>query len=119
MKHTYRIKQNYEFRRLYRRGNSVATPYLVVYAMKTRRKVNRIGLTVTPKLGGAVVRNRIKRLLREAYRLNEDKICQSYDFIFVARSKMIGAKCQKVEREILRAMKQLGLLIEEHGGEDA
>ena len=84
--------------------------------MKTRRKVNRIGLTVTPKLGGAVVRNRIKRLLREAYRLNEDKICQSYDFIFVARSKMIGAKCQKVEREILRAMKQLGLLIEEAWG---
>lgn len=119
MKHTYRIKQNYEFRRLYRRGNSVATPYLVVYAMKTRRKVNRIGLTVTPKLGGAVVRNRIKRLLREAYRLNEDKICQSYDFIFVARSKMIGAKCQKVEREILRVMKQLGLLIEEQGGENA
>lgn len=119
MKHTYRIKQNYEFRRLYRRGNSVATPYLVVYALKTRRNINRIGLTVTPKLGGAVVRNRIKRLLREAYRLNEDKICTSYDFIFVARSRMIGAKCQKVERELMRAMKQLGLLIKQDGGEKA
>ncbi len=119
MKHTYRIKQNYEFRRLYRRGNSVATPYLVVYALKTRRNINRIGLTVTPKLGGAVVRNRIKRLLREAYRLNEDKICTSYDFIFVARSRMIGAKCQKVEKELMRAMKQLGLLIKQDGGEKA
>ena len=51
MKYTYRIKQNYEFRRLYRRGQSAATPFLVVYAMKTRRKVNRIGLTVSPSWG--------------------------------------------------------------------
>lgn len=116
MKHTYRIKQNYEFRRLYRRGKSFATPYLVVYALKTRRNVNRIGLTVTPKLGKAVVRNRIKRLLREAYRLNEDKICQSYDFILVARSKIVGAKCQKVEKELLKAINQLGLLKEQREG---
>ena len=70
MKKTWRIKQNYEFRRLYRRGKSVATPFLVLYALKNRRRINRIGLTVSPKLGGAVVRNRIRRLLREASRLH-------------------------------------------------
>lgn len=117
MKKTYRIKQNYEFRRLYRRGASSANPYLVVYALKTHRKVNRIGLTVTTKLGGAVVRNRIKRLLREAYRLNEDKICKGYDFILVARSKMIGAKCQTVEKQLMLAIKQLGLVDKQEGGE--
>lgn len=109
MKSIYSIKENYEFRRLYKRGNSFATPYLVVYALRTRRGVNRIGLTVTPKIGKAVTRNRIKRLLREAYRLNQDKICKSYDFILVARSKIVGVKCQRVERELVRAVKELGL----------
>lgn len=117
MKHTYRIKQNYEFRRLYRRGKSAATPFLVVYALKTRRPVNRIGLTVSPKLGGAVVRNRIKRLLREAYRLHEHEISTSYDFVIVARSRMAGTNCARTERELMRAMKKLGLV--ENGGEKA
>ena len=117
MKHTYTIKLNYEFRRLYRRGKSAATPFLVVYALKNRRPVSRIGLTVSPKLGGAVVRNRIKRLLREAYRLHETEIMTGYDFILVARSRMVGAKCARVERELLRAIGQLGLLCPENGGE--
>ena len=117
MKHTYRIKQNYEFRRLYQRGKSAATPFLVVYVMKTHRMVNRIGLTVSPKLGGAVVRNRIKRLLREAYRLHEHEIKKGFDFVIVARTRMVGTDCSRTERELLRAMKKLELL--ENGGEKA
>ncbi len=117
MKKTYHIKQNYEFRRLYRKGKSAATPFLVVYALKNRRPYNRIGLTVTPKLGGAVVRNRIKRLLREAYRLHEAEIMTGYDFILVARSRMVGTDCHRTERELLRALKKLGLLQAQDGGE--
>lgn len=117
MKHTYRIKQNYEFRRLYRRGKSAATPFLVVYALRNRRPFNRIGLTVSAKLGGAVVRNRIKRLLREAYRLHEQEIYKGYDFVIVARSRMVGVDCSRTERELMRAMKRLGLV--ENGGEKA
>lgn len=114
MKKTWRIKQNYEFRRLYRRGKSAATPFLVLYALKNRRNMNRIGLTVSPKLGGAVVRNRIKRLLREAYRLHEQQIKTGYDFVLVARQRMTWATCAQTEQELLRAVRQLNL--EENGG---
>lgn len=118
MKHTYTIKENYEFRRLYHRGKSAATPYLVIYAMKTKRRVNRIGLTVSAKLGCAVERNRVKRLLREVYRLHENEISVSYDFIIVARSRMVGATYAQTEKAFLRAMKQLGLIsLTENGGE--
>ncbi len=114
MKKTWRIKQNYEFRRLYRRGKSVATPFLVLYALKNRRRINRIGLTVSPKLGGAVVRNRIKRLLREAYRLHEHELKTGYDFVLVARQRMVRANCAQTEQELLRAVRKLGL--DENGG---
>lgn len=110
MNQTCTLKQNYEFRRLYRRGKSAATPFVVVYALKNKRPHNRIGLTVSPKLGGAVQRNRCKRLLREAYRLHEAEIQTGYDFVFVARSRLVSADCAKTERMLLRAMKDLGLL---------
>lgn len=117
MNETYTLKENFEFRKLYRRGKSAATPFLVVYALRNRRPVNRIGLTVSAKLGGAVQRNRCKRLLREAYRLHEAEFKTGYDFVIVARTRLIGANCAKTEEMMLRAMKELGIL--SAGGEKA
>ena len=64
------VKENYEFRRIYRKGRSVVSPCLVVYCQKNRRGQSRLGVTVSTKLGHAVVRNRVRRRLREIYRLN-------------------------------------------------
>lgn len=113
MKYTYTIKQNHEFRRLYYRGKSSGNGLLVLYALKNRndREHNRIGLTVSTKLGGAVVRNRCKRLLREAYRLHEHEIRRGYDFVIVARSRLTTAKCPEVERAMLRALRETGMLL--------
>lgn len=117
MKHTYSIKQNHEFRRLYYRGKSSGNGLLVLYALKNRRDHNRLGLTVSTKLGGAVVRNRCKRLLREAYRLHEHEIRPGYDFVLVARSRLTGAKCADAERALLRALRETGMLLPaEKGG---
>lgn len=107
------IKENKDFRRLYHRGKSIATPLLVVYAAKNRLGYNRLGLTVSTKLGCAVVRNRCKRLLREAYRLHETEIKTGYDFIFVARYRLADAKCRDVEKQLLKAMKLLKLTLPE------
>lgn len=113
MKHTEMIKQNHEFRRLYYRGKSVGTGLLVLYALKNKRNPdrNRLGLTVSTKLGGAVVRNRCKRLLREAYRLHEQEIRPGYDVVLVARARLTHAKTPEVERALLHALRETGLLL--------
>lgn len=106
------LKQNYEFRRLYRRGKSAASRLLVVYALPTKRTDSRIGLTVNVKLGGAVARNRCKRLLREAYRLQKSQMQGSYDFVFVARGGLVEADCQAACKSMQHCFAQLGLLEE-------
>ncbi|MCB6366032.1 ribonuclease P protein component [Intestinibacillus massiliensis] len=111
MKQTVSIKENRDFRRLYHRGKSAATRYVVVYCAKNRLGRNRIGLTVSTKLGGAVVRNRIKRLLREAYRLHEAEFKTGYDFVLVARGRAAGAKCREIEKALLAAMDELKLRV--------
>ena len=119
LKSSVSIKNNYEFRRLYSTGKSVATPYLVVYCRKTRRDHNRLGITVTAKLGKAVIRNRVRRRLREIYRLNQDKLQQGYDIIVVARVRSVKAEYRQMENAYLAACKKLGLLLsdEERRGE--
>ncbi len=109
MKETFSIKENRDFRRMYHRAKSAPTGVLVLYAAKNRLGHRRLGLTVGVKLGGAVVRNRCKRLLREAYRLHEHELPQGWDYVLVARTRLTGAKCQDAERALLKAADTLGL----------
>ncbi|MGI6028662.1 MAG: ribonuclease P protein component [Candidatus Heteroscillospira sp.] len=110
LKSSVSIKNNYEFRRLYSKGKSAATPFLVVYCRKTRRDHNRLGITVTAKMGKAVERNRIRRRFREIYRLNADKLKQGYDIIVVARMRSRTAEYRQLDEAYLAACSRLGLL---------
>ena len=65
------VKENYEFRRIYRKGKSAVSPQMVIYCQRNRRGLSRLGVSVSTKLGGAVVRNRVRRRIREIYRLNK------------------------------------------------
>ncbi len=109
MKQTFSMKENRDFKRLYYRGKNFATAYLVMYISKNRRAYNRLGITVSTKLGSAVVRNRAKRLLRESYRLQEDQLLCGYDIVLVARGRLTDAKCKDAEKALCRAAKELGL----------
>lgn len=109
MNRTYTLKLNRDFRRLYARGKYCASGYVVVYCMKNRLDYNRIGLTVGKVVGNAVKRNRAKRLMRESYRLMEDKLLCGYDFVLVARAKIVGCKYEHVSRDMNYAMKKLGM----------
>ena len=113
MKQRYTLKKNSDFRRLYSRGKSAVTPYLVVYCRRNRGGENRLGYTVSTKLGHAVVRNRVRRRLREIVRLNAPALKQGWDLVIVARSRSVGADYRKLEAAYLQACGKLGLLRED------
>ena len=112
MKFTVTMKRNHEFQRLYHKGKSAASPYLALYCRKSRRGQNRLGFTVGKKVGCAVKRNRVRRRLREIYRLNAHRFKPGYDIVVVARSRSVGAAYQKLEAGFLSACGKLGLLEE-------
>ena len=106
------LKKNSDFRRLYARGKSAVNPYMVVYCRRSKEKNNRLGYTVSTKLGHAVVRNRVRRRLREIYRLNAHKLSSGYDIVVVARTRCVGADYQKMEKAFITACEKLGLIKE-------
>ena len=112
MKFTETLKQNREFHRLYSKGKSAVTPYLVVYARHAKREQNRIGFTVSTKLGHAVVRNRVRRRLREIYRLHEAEFVPGTELVVVARARAVTASYPQLERAMLSACGRLGILRE-------
>jgi ribonuclease P protein component len=107
------VKENYEFRRIYRKGKSAVSPQLVIYCQRNRRGLSRLGVSVSTKLGGAVVRNRVRRRIREIYRLNKPKMVPGYDIIVVARVRAVETGYQKLESTYLRLLRQLDLLRED------
>lgn len=110
MKEARTVKKNHEFRRMYQKGRSSVNSYLVLYVRPNRRGYNRLGVTASTKLGKAVVRNRVKRRLREVWRLNDAQLKQGYDMILVARGRSIRGDFREVEKAYLRAAKELKLL---------
>ena len=111
MKFSHSLKLNHIFQRLYRTGGQ-ANGHLVLYARKNRTDTNRVGITVGKKLGHAVVRNRVRRRLREVYRLNEDKFQPGWDIVVVARTKAIHAPFEKLTKNYLAAAQKAGILKE-------
>ncbi len=106
------IKLNSDFRRIYARGKSAVSPTVVVYCRRNRLDHNRFGFTVSKKLGKAVVRNRVRRRLREIVRLNGDLLLPGYDLVLVARGRALNAKYRKLEADYLVCCTQLRLMRE-------
>ena len=109
MQFTCSIKNNYEFRRLYSGGKSAATGLIAVYCRRNRRGASQLGITVGTKVGNAVVRNKVRRRLKEIYRLHEPSVRQGFDIVVVARSKSHYAAYRQLEADFLRLMDKLAL----------
>ncbi len=104
------LKKNHEFRRLYQKGASAVAGSMVLYCRKNRLGHNRLGVTVSVKLGGAVVRNRARRRLREVYRLSSPRLSQGWDLILVGRGRTLTASWKELNDTFLRLSRKLGLL---------
>ena len=113
MKFSSSLKLNHIFQRLYH-SQGHADSYLVLYARHNRLGKNRVGYTVSKKLGHAVVRNRTRRRLREVYRLNEEKFTPGWDIVVVARTRAMDAPFEKLTASFLRLAEKAGLLVEEN-----
>jgi len=110
MKFTGSLTKNYEFRRLYNKGKSVASKFVAVYCLRNNRAENRLGVTVSTKLGGAVERNRIRRRLKEIYRINEHSVRTGYSIVIVARQRCRQAKWSELESSVLSLFEKLNLI---------
>ncbi|HKZ72080.1 MAG TPA: ribonuclease P protein component [Nitrospirota bacterium] len=86
----YKICKGWEYRLIYRNGRRRANRHFVLYYIKNNLGYSRFGISVSRKLGGAVKRNRIKRIIREIVRLREDARCMGVDMVIVARGGMTG-----------------------------
>ena len=105
------LKLNKDFKRLYYRGKCIPCHNVVVYAQKNKLGKTRVGLTCGKSVGGAVLRNRAKRLMRESFRVLSPRINDSFDIVIVARSRISGKKCDEVLRDIKYAFKKMGIII--------
>ena len=113
MKHTVSLKENHLFRRAYNRGKSAADSRLALYVRRNGRRNSRLGLTVSTKVGCAVVRNRVRRRLREIYRLNEVRLVSGTDVVIVARVRAAESGYHQLEKSFLKLADKLSLLKKE------
>lgn len=112
----YRLKKNFEFKIIYRRGKSFANDLLVMYILRNKKNrdrdinlYNKLGVSVSKKVGNSVVRSRSKRLISESFRLNDQFVTKGYDFIFIARNPIKDKNFGDVEKAMKNLFKKAGL----------
>ena len=112
MRYSKSLKLNHIFRRLYSSGGH-GNAFLAMYVRRNRSDENRVGVTVSKKLGKAVVRNRVRRRLREVYRLNESRFLPGWDIVVVARHRAITASFSELTKAYLALANKSGILRQE------
>lgn len=111
MKILTKIKENRDFRRAYKKGKSFVSPYIAVYVTKNRSKNIRLGITAGKKIGNAVCRNRAKRVIYAAFRACVGEISSGYDFVIVARTRILSVKSTDVALSLEKILHSAGVLL--------
>lgn len=106
------LKNSREFGYVYRNGKSYANKYLVMYQIKNELSNNRIGISVSKKVGNSVVRHRVTRLIRESYRLNESMFNSSLDIVIVARPGSKERSYSEIESALMHLAKLQRILLD-------
>ncbi|OUP48805.1 ribonuclease P protein component [Lachnoclostridium sp. An181] len=101
MKFSDSLKKNKDFQIVYQKGKSYANKYLVMYIRSNALQMNRIGISASKKVGNSVVRHRMTRLVRESYRLSEEKFKCGYDIVVIVRTTAKGKSYHEIEKALL------------------
>ena len=110
MRFSESLKKNMDFQNVYKNGKSYANKYLVMYVLENNLNKNRIGISVSKKVGNSVIRHRITRLIRESYRLQEEMFNSSLDIVVIARSTAREVGYKEIESALLHLGNLHGIL---------
>lgn len=105
------LKKNKDFQQVYKKGNSVANKFLVMYVLENHTQQNRLGIVVSKKVGNSVVRHHLTRLIRESYRLNEERFVCGLDIVVIMRTTADEIRYKEAERALLHAADRQKILI--------
>ena len=101
MKYSESLKKNRDFQNVYKKGKSYANRYLVMYVLKNDTERNRLGISVSKKVGNSVIRHHVTRLIRESYRLSEEHFRCGYDIVVIARTSAKDKNYHDVESAMI------------------
>lgn len=104
--------KNKDFQSIYKKGKSYANKYLIMYVLNNKEEENRLGISVSKKVGNSVIRHRITRLIRESYRLQKEKFQLGYDIVVIARSNAKDKSYDEIESALLHLAKLHNILEE-------
>ncbi len=104
------LRNNKDFSRLYKKGKSIGSKYVVLFYIKNDLPYMRRAFLASKKVGNSVRRNRARRLMKESYRNVSGKIEEGYDILFIARNTINGVKCRNVEKSINEVLRKAKLL---------
>jgi len=110
MEREYRLAKREDFNKVYRAGKSVANHQFVLYYYKRSGQENfRLGISASKKIGNAVVRNRMRRMIKEIVRLNNNKIVGGYDYIVIVRKPAVTLSYQELEKSVKHVFRKASL----------
>lgn len=113
MQRKYRLKNSRAFSYIYRKGTAVKSHNMVLMTVPTKYPM-QIGLSVSKKVGGAVVRNRVKRLLRVAFRQNLSRMDRRFNYVLIARPSIVGRSCLEVSSELESLLRRADKIGDHH-----
>lgn len=109
MLHTISLKKNYQFRTVYNKGRSYASHHLVIYFLKNNKDINRLGISVSKKVGKSVIRSHKTRIIRESYRLLENNVKIGYDIVIIARVSAKDSSFHEISKSIEKLFTKMNL----------
>ena len=112
------LRKNIQFQTVYHNGQSYGTKLFVMYVMKNSTEGNRLGISVSKKVGNSIIRHRVKRLVHENYRLHENMFNSGLDIVVIARPNAATATYQEVERALIYLGNRLHIIKENNNREE-